>query len=362
LARDDRLDLIRGYAMAVIAVTHLNHAFDSLGMRGRQFPVPGDYSFSSAAELFFLLSGYMVGMVYLDRGNLLSRSLRRAVEIYSINLLAFAAAIGIAWFSGSELAAATNANYTLSDPWRGVIEFLQMRQHPYLLGVLQIYVVLMLVTPLAGRLLNQSPYLLGAVSLSIYAVAQFYPELNLYGGDPDDMPRLWNFNPLAWQFPYCLGMLAGHARLHTQAFQWVSAARVRSLILLGIMFGLLILHRLHNYHFIEVPLIDKTNLGIIRMANTFATVGALVALLVLAGRCLRRQPFPLVSMLGRQTLYCYAASIPITYALAWMWLGAGRSYLAYGAALMALAVGLFAVAFIREKSARKHRARVAATT
>jgi hypothetical protein len=353
LGRDNRLDLIRGYAMAVIALTHLNVIFDNLGMQQRQLPVPGDFSFTSAAELFFLLSGYMVGMVYLGRANLVAKTVGRAGEIYRINLAAFVLALAIAWLGGIELAAATDADYTLADPFRGIVEFLVMRQHPYLLGVLQVYVLFMLLTPLAATLLSRSPYLLAVPSLALYLAVQFVPDWNFYGGGPHDMPRVWNFNPLAWQLPYCLGMVAGHARWHAAALNWVEAKSWRPWALLGVAFGFAVLHRLDVRDLIDIPFTDKASLGATRLVNTAILLGALAALLAIGRRYLDWWPFRLLSMLGRQTLYCYAASIVLTYSIGWAWVGSGRAYFVYFAGAAALMVLLLTVAYGREKLARR---------
>ncbi|MBI2253685.1 MAG: OpgC domain-containing protein [Proteobacteria bacterium] len=362
MGRDDRLDLIRGYAMGVIALTHLNVIFDNLGMQERQLPVPGDFSFTSAAELFFLLSGYMVGMIYLGRGNVVAKTITRAGEIYRINFVAFAIALAIAWFGGAELATATDADYTLAAPLRGIVEFLLMRQHPYLLGVLQVYVILMLLTPLAAGLLARSPYLLAIPSLALYLAVQIYPEWNLYGGGPHDMPRVWNFNPLAWQLPFCAGMMAGRVRLHTHAFKWIGAEAWRPWALIAVAIVFVVLHRLDVRDLIDIPFTDKANLGVTRLVNTAILLGGLAALLALGRSYLGWWPFRLLAMLGRQTLYCYAASIVLTYAVGWMWLSSGRAYLAYFASAVCLIALLLAVAYGRERLTKRPQQPAAAGT
>ncbi|MDY0874144.1 OpgC domain-containing protein [Dongia rigui] len=362
MGRDDRLDLIRGYAMAVIALTHLNVIFDNLGMQQRQLPVPGDFSFTSAAELFFLLSGYMVGMVYVGRGNVVAKTLSRAGEIYRINLAAFAVALAIAWLGGSELAAATDADYTLAAPLRGIVEFLLMRQHPYLLGVLQVYVLFMLLTPLAAALLQRSTYLLALLSLALYIAVQLSPHWNFYGGGPHDTPRAWNFNPFAWQLPYCIGMIAGTARWHVSLLNWIGARSWRAWGLLGIAIGFTVLHRLDVRDLIDIPFTDKASLGVTRLVNTAILLGALAALLVICRGYLGWWPFRLLSMLGRQTLYCYAASIVITYAVGWAWLSSGRAYSVYFLSAAALMIVLLAVAYGRERLTKRPPQRAIAGT
>jgi hypothetical protein len=301
-------------------------------------------------------------MVYLGRGTVVAKTIARAGEIYRINLAAFVAALAIAWLGGTELAAATDADYTLESPFRGIVEFLLMRQHPYLLGVLQVYVLFMLLTPLAAALLKRSPYLLALPSLALYVAVQLNPDWNFYGGGPHDAPRAWNFNPLAWQLPYCIGMLAGSARWHVSALNWVGAKNWRPWALLAVALGFTILHRLDVRDLLDIPFTDKASLGITRLVNTAILLGALTALLVICRRILGWWPFRLLAMLGRQTLYCYAASIVITYAVGWAWLSSGRAYAVYFLCAAALMVLLLVVAFGREKLAKRPRQAIAAGT
>ena len=66
MARDSRIDTIRGFAMVTIIINHFSFLSAELGMTGPQIPTTTTFSVSSAAEIFVALSGYMVGMVYWD--------------------------------------------------------------------------------------------------------------------------------------------------------------------------------------------------------------------------------------------------------------------------------------------------------
>lgn len=346
--------------MVVIVITHLNVIFGELGMQGRQIPLPGDYSFTSAAELFFLLSGYMVGMIYVARGKVFAKSPQRAFEIYRINFAAFAGALALAWLGGAELAKVTDTDYVFAEPLRGVIEFALMRQHPYLLGVLQVYVLLMLITPLAALLMRRSDYLLASLSIALYLAVQFFPSFNLYGGAPHDEPRQWNFNPVAWQLLYCGGMILGRKRLHMRLFDWIAADIRRPALLILLVLAFMTLHRLDVWDIIDIPATEKTNLGALRIANSAVLLSGLAAAVVLGSRYLGAWPLQLLAMLGRQTLSCYAASIVLTYAVALSWLLLGKQYVHYFPLAAVLMLSLLAVAYGRERLSSRPRERDAA--
>ena len=349
MGRDKRIDVIRGYAMVVIAITHFNVLFASLGMQGRQIPLPGDFSFTSAAEIFFILSGYMVGMVYVARGDVFAKSVQRAFEIYRVNIAAFVGAILLAWFGGTELAQTTDADYTLAQPLRGVVEFIVMRQHPYLLGVLQIYVLLMLVTPVVAYLIRRSDLLVAGLSIGLYLSIQLFPAFNLYGGGPHDVPRQWNFNPFAWQLLYFGGMVLGQRRTHVHVFDWIAGGYWRQVSLIALPLLCVALHRLDVWDIIDIPATDKTSLGPVRILNSLVLLGGLSALIILSERYLETWPLRLVALLGRQTLYAYAASIVLTYGLGLIWLRLGKHDLLYFPLAAALMLLLIAVSYWRER-------------
>jgi hypothetical protein len=66
--------------------------------------------------------------------------------------------------------------------WTGRAEFLLLRRPPELLGVLQLYVVLMLAVPAVAWLMRRvGPVVPAALSLGFYLAVQIMPGENLRG-------------------------------------------------------------------------------------------------------------------------------------------------------------------------------------
>jgi hypothetical protein len=329
--------------MVTIVLNHFALLVNELGFDGFPVPTLTYFGFSSAAEIFFLMSGWMVGLVYLRRPNRDALVLKRAATIYCFNVFAFVAAILAAWLAGPAVAAATDASFTLANPVEAVARFLVFLQHPYLLGVLMLYVLFMLAAPLAARLLERSPALLIAASLAIYLVVQLMPQLNLPGGAPNGDLQ-WNFNPLAWQLLFFIGMCLGKIGFHRTAFDYLSGRLWTTAALVGLLLLSAGLHRIDLHGVLSVPFTGKENLEPVRLVHTALVVATLAALVVNAPALLK----PLLDWLalnGRQTLYCFTASIPLTYLGAGLWLAVGGGHGTYLAlsALLVLAITLVAV-------------------
>lgn len=194
--RENRIDIIRGLAMITIALNHMGALLDDLGYQGINIPTLTHFGYSSSAEIFFLVSGYMVGLVYLGKANLKSKIFSRAGKIYLYNLLTYILVIALVYFLPNKVEVATDLNYSLDNPLSATAKFLLLLQHPYLLGVLQLYVLLMLLTPAAAALLQHSKVLFFCISGSLFLATKFFPHFNLPRGSPDG-DWLWNFNPFA---------------------------------------------------------------------------------------------------------------------------------------------------------------------
>ena len=72
-------------------------------------------------------------------------------------------------------------------------------------------------------------------------------------------------------------------------------------------------------------------------------------MIILSERYLETWPLRLVALLGRQTLYAYAASIVLTYGLGLIWLRLGKHDLLYFPLAAALMLLLIAVSYWRER-------------
>lgn len=346
--RDIRIDIIRGYAMLTIAVYHFNFMFYANGYRGQMLPQLGSYGFSTAAEIFFILSGYMVGYIYLRRPGVLVKSLQRAWTIYGINILVFICAIAIAWQSGDQLIRFSGAYRTLDDPLPGTLRFLLFQQYPYLLEVLQTYVMFLLATPIMAGILGRSRWLFLALTIGVYLYVQLPDHAATALGESGPTASRWSFHPLAWQLPYCLGMLSGRTKFHIRLFDWIGERIWRPIGFIVLFAAAVVLHRLHILNLITVPAWDKSTLGIVRLLHACLVLGLLASMLSFVKRYVDLLPFRIVATLGSHTLHCFAASVVLTYAMLAFWLNLGTPPYAYWMLLGGLMVSLVAVAYLRE--------------
>ncbi len=178
--RELRIDFIRGLAMLTIAINHLASILVDIGYTGAKIPTLTSFGFSSAAEIFFILSGYMVGLVYSSKENVIKISLRRALRIYIYNVVTLFALIAISPILPDLLIQNTDLNYTISDPLKGIILFLLFMQHPYLLGILQVYVLFMVFLPIILILINLRIYATIFFSVLLYVITQIYPSFRAF--------------------------------------------------------------------------------------------------------------------------------------------------------------------------------------
>jgi hypothetical protein len=185
--------------------------------------IPGDplskatyarLGFSDAAEIFVFLSGISCGIVYsrvLARqgvGGLLRGVSGRALQIYTYYLIA--SLVTILLIVGTKDVVAIPDNHQAfialrEDPLAAIRSAIFLVSPPDLPGILVLYLELKLFfVPLFVLTAAWSSAGLSLLaSGSVWLLAQFYPNL---------LPRLADhsyFNPMAWQFIFCIGMFVG---------------------------------------------------------------------------------------------------------------------------------------------------------
>ncbi len=337
--------------MVTIAINHLGVMLMSLGYSGRRIPTLTLYGFSTAAEIFFLLSGYMIGFIYLrstevDPTYLRKKVLSRAWKIYLFNVSVFGMLLVMAPFLPVAVADATKLDYTLEDVWSRSLLFLGFLQHPSLLGVLQLYVLLMVLTPWAARLAHRSSVAMFMLSAALYTGVRLAPGFNLPGGAPES-DGLWEFNPFAWQLLFFCGMLLGQKQAHRTLFGWLDRHWSHPYYAFAIFAGAAVVFKLHHAGVIAVPSVSKMNVGVANLVHTFVavlTMAAIATELRKRARWLTRW----FGIVGKHTLECYALSIPLTYAAAAVWVTFPGRWPTYVAAAGAVVAGVTALAFAME--------------
>src|SRR4051794_21165956 len=206
-ARDLRIDFFCGLALYMIIFDHIpgdplnKFTYERLG-------------FSDAAEIFVFLSGVSCGIVYsrvLSRrgvGGLLRGVSWRALHIYTYYLIASLVTILLIVLSRDIVAIPDNHQAFIAlreNPLGAIQSAIFLISPPDLPGILVLYLELTLffvpIFILTAAWSNAEASLL--VSGSLWLLAQFYPDL---------LPRLADhsyFNPLSWQFIFCIGMFVG---------------------------------------------------------------------------------------------------------------------------------------------------------
>jgi hypothetical protein len=321
VARDARIDIVRGAGVLMIALDHLAGTIDRVAPAG--FTVPfitwSRVGWSSAAEFFVFFSGYLIGLVYSStleaRGPLMlqARAVHRSWQIYAANvltalivlLLLYATPIG-----SSQMIDAANFARLLAGDGAGWVSFLTLQQAPMFFEILQLYVLLILLAPAVLLLARANVVVAFAASIAVWLVVQVNPGINIPG---------WTFNPFAWQLVFVLGMLFSS----TRAFEKIEASVPRGTLFVvcaaficvaglikvvdkaGIALPLL--------GQIDVPGIDKQTLGPLRLTHFLLSVILIMEILPRSGRLLASLPARSVAGIGQYSLECFCMSTILVY-------------------------------------------------
>lgn len=231
-SRDDRLDLFRGWIIIAVVVTHIE--------------VGGAWSYVTlnaigaitGAEMFVLLSGVVLGMVYAPTVRRLGEwgaavtAWRRARKLYVtalvvvllVPLLGLVPGVmseAVTTFTdrgtgenGSQVAGQVYDLYPnlarLLDyppPWYAVRQLLLLEIGPWVFNIMGLFVVLSLLVPLAMWLIRRGLWwLLLAGSWAAYAVGA------VTGWHPLPSQFEYVFPLLLWQLPFLHGLVVGHYR------------------------------------------------------------------------------------------------------------------------------------------------------
>jgi hypothetical protein len=202
--RDLRLDLFRGIANWAIFLDHIPNNIVA-------WVTTRNYGFSDAADMFVFISGYTAAFVYakvmLERGFFIGavKLLKRVWQLYVAHVLLFIiyiAAIGWAAqrYADPDLLNEFNVAGLADNPIQTLFEGLILKFKPVNLDVLPLYIVLMMVFPLALWCMLRRPDVTMGASIVLYFAARYF------GWNFPSYPSgTWYFNPLCWQVLFMFG-------------------------------------------------------------------------------------------------------------------------------------------------------------
>jgi enterochelin esterase-like enzyme len=323
--RDERIDLLRGFAVVAMVVDHIAGPSFLYAITG------GNRFYTSAAEGFIFISGLVMGLVYqrlIERDGLgpsLRRVLERAATLYllTITLTLFfipvSELLGLHWAKGVSFA----------DPAAFVVSVLTLHRTYYLVDIPLLYTILVGVAPLAMILLSQGRgWLVIALSWGLWLAYQFFPE-------QADLPWTIEGNYLffasAWQVFFFTGLALGWhhrplterlARFPRRLALGVSAVGFVLLITLYMATNRLALWMSDPEAVTEVQLFlveavfGKADVRPGRILASIVVFGFLYLLVTEAWRPLRRAFGWLLLPLGQSALYAYAAHVVLATPLA----------------------------------------------
>ena len=206
------LDMLRGYALVCIMLDHM-----PIGVL-RNVTL-SNFAVFDAAELFVLLSGFLVGMVWVKvearhgRWTAQKRFLKRAVQVW---LALIIGAVLLALFSSLLFALLMHQTAFWVEYSRWIFEhpigYLAtvglMWMQPNLMDVLALYVLLIATAPVTVPFLLRYPL----AALTVSAAIWFFAEpLNALVPTQRPVPGLL-FNPFGWQLLFFVGVAMGAFR------------------------------------------------------------------------------------------------------------------------------------------------------
>lgn len=344
VSRESRIDILRGCALVTILINHLSQVAEAGGVADWLIPTPTRYGYSTAAELFVMLSGYMVGLVYLSRAHPARAVWRRAGHLWRYNLALLAIIAPLALMMTPAELSFWRFDDFLADPLRATFAFATLRLAPRLLDILQLYITLMLVAPIAIALHRRSPRLLLGATLALYVFAQILTIRHVSASPTANDDGLLKL--MSWQLLFFGPMVLGAWRIHVPLFRRLSETRTPLAILLA-LFAIGVVAKIWG---VPQPewLSGRYGLHLLRLGHAIMVVLLYAALLAAATPLLHTAPLRALAMIGRHSLDCFAAGVVFTYALGLLWVRVGGHAAYY--LFVAIAILLTAaIAWLRDR-------------
>jgi hypothetical protein len=316
LPRKPEFDALRGLFLVWMTLTHLPTRISDL--------VNQPFGFISSAEGFVFLSALLVGRVYMrqateNAGKLRGKLWKRALRVYayhvSLLLLAFTFAAAFAVYR-HHAALEHLLDFYIAHPAVAIVGSLLLIYCPPLLDILPIYVIFLLASPFAFSIAvkrSWRPVILGSTIIWLLAQFGLRAVVQHFVVSITHLPiplQQWGaFNLFAWQWVWIMGMwmgarsVEGELPLHSlpKWTTWVAGAVC--LFFVGVRHDLLGAHLTQEHLAI---LVDKWQLGPLRLLNIIAFVCVLYSLRGAVRWLISREPF---ITLGRASIEVFCAHL-----------------------------------------------------
>lgn len=304
VARDFRVDVIRGLVLVVMTWSHLPEW-------SLRHWIVQPFGIVNAAEVFVFASGlvsaWLMGKLLWAKGAraVFRRALTRAGQLYLTHLSMFALFL---WTAGKGLIHAPLPAH--SNPVRLLLRILTFKLQPTFLDILPMYVFFVLAAPIVlMQLAKGRAGLVASLSFGLWAASWYVSSAAHY-----------TFNILAWQLMFVSGMIAGYWRLERGrstslpkpviALSWTLCA-VFFLLRHSSVFHLVLPVEVNQ---ILARTIDERHLLLpLRLLSFAAMVIAVISIPRTVDRLIPSALYRAVALIGQSSLQVYAWTVVLAY-------------------------------------------------
>lgn len=360
--RDISLDVLRGVMLLIMAMDHfgepiMQYTWEMAG-------------FISAAEGFVFLSGLLVGLIYsryLNRPQwtLEKRIWQRAGVIYMYHWLAL---LGVFLFTLTSLKLqAPWQSYAIAmeqTPWLAWLSGMLLIYQPPMLDILPLYVSLMLVAPLALRLMAQGKahwVLIGSVLIWLTAQWDLKNYLINYLAIEKIIVGLGSFDLLGWQLLFVLGMYMGFRRYQNQGRPIPVIPTLWSLALGVVLVLWLLRHQYLQTGWLEAyEHTDRESIAWLRLINflamAYVIAGIMQALMQFVPSFFNASVVRWLAFLGQHSLQVFAFHLVVLYCyIPFRWGEYGLTDIQKGVLLIGFLASLTLPAWLHQRSQERQR-------
>jgi hypothetical protein len=285
--------------------------------------------FSDASELFVFIAAVTAGLVYSRRSDssltdASRRMVRRVGQLYVTHIVLLGLVAVLAYWltlalNDAQFINGLNVRPLLQQPQEMIPRVLALAIQPTFMNILPLYIVLLIPLPLVLRVVWWRPVAALALSFVIYVAARAGQ-----GVVPTPFGMAWQFNPLAWQFLFVIGVAIGASSAR-------GSLRVpRSPLFLALSAGYLLVAfwlGTEAWTFdgstlpfpplarsLLFPVMDRVNLSPWRLAHLLALAYLVTSVIRADSPIFRWRVSKALSLCGRHSLPLFAAGVLLSIA------------------------------------------------